>query len=153
MKAYPCRLHHDTPGWVKDGAEFHLRVRVSRRQQIDLIDLYLAGELLAAARRYHELHLWWCELFLIMPDHEHAMLAFPLNSTLAKTVVDWKRGAARFQGVYWQKNFFDHRIRGRNDGAETWHYIRRNSGVKDLCSSEEDWPWWWSRPLQQGGAG
>ncbi|MDB6114553.1 MAG: hypothetical protein JWQ62_1498 [Lacunisphaera sp.] len=62
-------------------------------------------------------------------------------------VRNWKRGAARFQGIKWQDNFFDHRIRSPKEAQEKWRYIRLNPVVKQLCASEDDWPHWWSGSL------
>ncbi|MBI2516879.1 MAG: transposase [Opitutae bacterium] len=151
MQEYPRRLQHNTPAWVKDGALFHIRVRASEEQKRSLIDAALGRELLAAAQRYHELSRWWCELFLLMPDHWHALLLFPREQGMASTMRDWKRGTARFQGVLWQENFFDHRIRTKKSGEEKWRYIRRNPAAKGLCAREGDWPWWWSGALDEGG--
>ena len=144
MHEFPRRLRHDTPGWVKEGALFHVRVRISLHQSIALVDPCLGPELLAAAKRYHDSGRWWCELFLLMPDHWHALLAFPRDSGMATTVRNWKRGTTRFQKMHWQENFFDHRIRDQSKHGEVWHYIRRNPVVKGLCASDEQWPWWWS---------
>jgi putative transposase len=102
----------------------------------------LALELLTAARRYHRLGRWWCELFLLMPDHLHALIVFPRESGMSLTLRDWKRGTALFQDVHWQENYFDHRIRNEEEAREKWDYIRRNPVVKGLCAREDDWPWW-----------
>ncbi len=147
MTEFPRRLHHDTPAWVKAGAVFHVRLRVAPTQATPLVAAELARELLAAARRYHAAGRWWCELILLMPDHLHAMLAFPQSPGMAATLRDWKRATARFQGTKWQENFFDHRVRNDREREETWHYIRRNPVAKQLCAEEEAWPWWWSGVL------
>jgi putative transposase len=144
MQEFGRRLHHKTPGWVKSGSSFHVRIRVDTSQRVDLTDLSLAPHLLAAAERYHELGRWWCELFLLMPDHLHAILAFPPAAAMSAVVRDWKRGVARFQKVTWQDNYFDHRIRHDAEFAETWRYIRRNPVAKWLCRDEITWPWWWT---------
>ncbi len=144
MQEYPRRLHHRTPGWVKESALFHVRVRTLPDQRMELTDPRVGTELLAAAKRYHDAGRWWCELFLLMPDHWHALLAFPRDSGMAPAVRNWKRGTAKFQDIHWQENFFDHRIRNLGKHGETWHYIRRNPVVNGLCASEEQWPWWWS---------
>src|SRR5215207_1576101 len=107
MRATPGRLYHNTPSWVGAGAKFHVRVRAERLQR-SLIAPKVADDLLVAARRYHELNHWSCELFLIMPDHVHAVLSFPNEPGMMMTIRNWKRGSARFQGVTWQEGFFDH---------------------------------------------
>jgi putative transposase len=156
MHEYPGRLHHKTPGWVKDGVIFHIRVRAEKRQMPSLIEPNLATELLKAVRRYHDLGHWWCELFLLMPNHAHALLAFPAEPGMSDTLRNWKRGTTRFQGVEWQEGYFDHRLREGESLRDAWNYIRRNPVVKGLCATEDDWRWWWSaslpNPLLEGGA-
>jgi putative transposase len=152
MKEFPRRLHHGTPGWVKNGALFHIRVRVAPKQPIPLVDPDLGSELLCAAKRYHESARWWCELFLLMPDHWHALLSFPPEAGMSRTLRDWKRGTTRFQNIKWQENYFDHRIRNPKEREETWHYTRRNPTAKGLVAKEDDWPCWWSGTLGASGA-
>jgi len=107
----------------------------------------LAADLIQAAKRYHESGKWWCELFMLMPDHMHALLSFPKKMGMAMTIRNWKRGTARIQKVKWQDNFFDHRIRNDRLRADTWSYIRRNPVAKGLCADEDAWPHWWSGTL------
>lgn len=138
------------PGWVKEGALFHVRLRVDKEQETLLTEPSLAASLLKSAARYHSAGHWWCELFLLMPDHVHALLAFPREPGMSVVIRNWKRGAARLQGVLWQDNYFDHRIRNQAEAQEKWLYIRRNPVVKGLCTTEEVWPHWWSGTLNAG---
>jgi REP element-mobilizing transposase RayT len=147
MSEFPGRLHHAIPCWVKDGALFHIRIRAAAEQRIPLTERILAYELLASAERYHAQGHWWCELFLLMPDHVHALLAFPPEPGMSGAIRNWKRGTARFQGVCWQDNYFDHRLRSPEEKQTTWWYICRNPVVKDLCAHEEEWPYWWPSAL------
>lgn len=144
VSEYPQHLHHATPYWVKDGELFHVRIRTDSSQRFPLTEAGLSRHLLEAAQRYHELGHWWCELFLLMPDHIHALLRFPREPGMTTMLSNWKRGTARFQGVRWQDNFFDHRVRNKAEAAEKWQYIRLNPVVKHLCRGEDDWPHWWS---------
>jgi len=144
MELYPDRLHHDAPSWVKSRALFHIRIRVQLGERGLLDDNVISGAIIRAAKSYHERGKWWCRLFLLMPDHLHAILAFPVNASMSTTVGNWKRGTARLHGCKWQTNYFDHRIRNDRESSETWTYIRRNPVVKGLCAHERDWPWWWS---------
>ncbi len=149
MEHYPQRLHHTTPGWVKEGALFHVRLRVAEGQAGALTEAILATKLLEAAKHYHSAGHWWCDLFLLMPDHVHALLAFPREPGMSVVIRNWKRGAARLQGVRWQENYFDHRVRTQAEAQEKWLYIRRNPVVKGLCASENNWPHWWSGSLRE----
>src|SRR6187402_2412640 len=136
MPDYPERLHHCTPPWVPKCALFHIRIRVAPDTAVPLTHPALSSALLAAAERYHNLGHWWCELFLLMPDHLHALLRFPREIRMAETIRQWKRGSARFQHVRWQENFFDHRLRNEKEAQEKGHYIRLNPVVMGLCASE-----------------
>ena len=148
----PFRLHHKAPSWVKDGSIFHIRIRTDLRQKALLTTPALATDRLKSVQLYHAAGKWWRDLFLLMPDHLHALLAFPREPGMAATIREWKRGAARLQRVKSQENFFDHRLRSDKLGAETWHYIRRNPVVKELCPDEDSWTYWWSGTLAAGGA-
>lgn len=143
VEDFPQRLGHKTPAWVPSGELFHIRIRVGARQTVPLTEAELSAVLLDSAARYHAFGRWWCELFLLMPDHLHALIRFPPEPGMSRTLRDWKRGAARFHGVSWQDNFFDHRLRDAREAQEKWHYIRLNPVVKKLCAREEDWPHVW----------
>ena len=135
-KAYPERLHHAVPAWVESGACFHIRLRAAPGHCASrpLAAPEIAHGLLGAARFYHERQRWHCRLFLLMPDHIHALLAFPMESRMSRVVGEWKHYASRQWNIGWQENFFDHRIRNAHELAEKYAYIRRNPVVKGLCS-------------------
>jgi putative transposase len=115
MPEFPERLYHGTPPWVPSCALFHIRIRVARDNAVPLTDPAISCALLAAAERYQHLGHWWCELFLLMPDHLHALLRFPREARMTETIRQWKRGTARFQHVSWQDNFFDNRLRNEKE--------------------------------------
>src|SRR5687768_15967402 len=129
---WPRRLHHELPGWVKAGTVFHIRLRIAPEQATLLTDAQLAPQLIAAAENYHLRGEWHCLLFLLMPDHIHSLVALAGDKSLATVVGSWKRYTARFLGVKWQVNFFDHRIRHQQELHETWDYILHNPVVKGL---------------------
>ena len=119
---------------------FHTRIRVEATQRYSLTESNLSMELIKAAKCYHYLGYWRCELFLLMPDHLHALLRFPEDQEMTAVVGNWKRGTARFQGVHWQGDFFDHRIRDQHEANEKWHYIRLNPTAKLLCATPSRQP-------------
>jgi REP element-mobilizing transposase RayT len=140
---FPQRLHHATPTWVKSGCRFHIRLRIAPDHRHRLTDPAIGYPLLEAARRYHHSLRWHCRLILLMPDHAHALLGFPTAAHMSRVVGDWKRFTTRSQGIAWQTDFFDHRIRDHHELQETGTYIRRNPVAKRLCACEIDWPWVW----------
>lgn len=135
---------------MKDGGYFHIRVRASGEQKPGLTDPTLAPLLLTAVANYHERQSWHTPLFLLMPDHAHALIAFPLEVRMSTVIGNWKRYTARTLGLKWQINYFDHRIRTNADYEKTWHYILRNPVVKNLCPHPESWPWIWCPSRREG---
>lgn len=97
--------------------------------------------MLAAVAHNHEKLLWHCRLALLMPDHLHAILAFPPAPGLATTLTNWKKFIARQHGVEWQRDFFDHRLRNDQELQEKMSYILMNPVRKGICERVEDWVW------------
>ena len=78
---------------------------------------------------------------LLMPDHLHAIIAFPRESGMRKAVANWKHFLAAHQKIDWQRDFFDHRLRDDHEEQEKTSYILMNPVRRGLCERAEDWPW------------
>jgi len=118
-RGFSKRLHHRVPHWVEDGALFHIRIRlVPSLEQRALIDQQLGPVLLDSARFYEATHRWHITLFLIMPDHLHAILSFGREKAMSCVISDWKRFHKCQHDVIWQEGFFDHRIRDDERGEQ-----------------------------------
>ena len=141
---YPDALRNTTPSWVKAGSVFHLRLRRSEEAEVDLTSPIVGSVLLAAARFYHDLGRWHCRLIVIMPDHLHALLSFPIEARMSQTVGEWKRFTSTRLGFAWQPGFFDHRVRDNESLDLKSAHIRNNPVVRNLCRDPNDWPWRWS---------
>jgi hypothetical protein len=135
------------PPWVSSGALYHIRVRVALDTLTPLTHRPLATALLDSVRFYHESGRWHCALFLLMPDHWHALISFPLEKRMGEVIGDWKRHQFKTHGIAWQTNFFDHRLRNEHSSDEKYTYILNNPAAKKLCAKPEDWPW-----IFKGGA-
>jgi putative transposase len=135
------RLYHKLPVWVSEGEVFHVRIRCDRQHQSVLTELGLAHSVLESVRHYHASGRWWCRLFLLMPDHLHALLAFPRVPGMSMTIRQWKAFHARVNHVKWQDGYFDHRIRNPAELDEKSEYIRQNPVAKGLCAVATEWPW------------
>ncbi len=141
-KVYPRRPHHELPSWVdSSGAVFHVRIRTAKENSVPLTDRSLAPKLLDSVLEYVRRQIRWPSLFLIMPDHIHALLSFDAARRMSRVVGDWKKWNHQENGVLWQDNFFDHRLRHDESLNQKAVYIRRNPVVKGLCSRPEEWPW------------
>src|SRR5207237_5481287 len=90
-RGFPAKLHHDVPNWVEVGALFHIRIVLDRqRPQPPLIEPLLGKSVLDSARFYHEKQRWFITLFVLMPDHLHALLSFPNDQSMSGVIGDWK---------------------------------------------------------------
>ncbi len=83
------------------------------------------------------------DVFLLMPDHVHALLSVPMESALKSTISQWKGFQTKAVGVTWQSGFFDHRLRTDESANEKVHYILNNPVRARLVSRPEDWPHAW----------
>ena len=142
---FPRRLHHTVPPWVEPGALFHIRIALDREvEQRALTDPTLVQAVLDSARFYETKHRWHITLFVLMPDHLHALLSFARDESMSSVIGDWKRFHASKNGVTWQEGYFDHRLRADERGEQLsakMNYIRDNPLAAGLCLKAEDWPW------------
>jgi len=129
-RGFPARLHHRVPHWVEPGAIFHIRFRLDReKDQKPLTDRALGRAILDSAKFYDADMRWHITLFLLMPDHLHAVLSFPRNKSMSEVIRDWKRFHKRVNHVIWQEGYFDHRLRTDERGTQLsakLDYIRQN---------------------------
>ena len=143
------------PPWVDPNSLFHIRIRLDRdKQQTPLTDTLLATTLLKSAEFYDSKFRWHIALFLLMPDHVHALLAFKRDGSMSRVIGNWKHFHARKNRIEWQEGFFDHRLRDDERGEQLQvkvNYIRQNPVVAGLCASAEEWPWVIDRSSQLRG--
>ncbi len=144
-RGFPSKLHHGVPHWVQTGALFHIRIAIDReKEQKPLTAAPLAQALLNSARFYEAKQRWHITLFLLMPDHLHALLSFASDQSMSKIVGHWKHFQSRKHGIIWQEGYFDHRLREDERGEQLsakMNYIRHNPVAAGLCTRAEDWPW------------
>ena len=134
------RLPHDVPQWVPEGSFFFITIKCQPRGCNQLCRAGSGEAVLEAAAHYHRFLRWHCRLMLLMPDHLHAIIAFPREPGIKSTVKFWKRYLARFHRICWQRDFFDHRLRDHQE-LEKVDYILRNPLRWGLCERIEEWPW------------
>jgi putative transposase len=144
-RGFPSKLHHGVPHWVETGSLFHVRVGIDReKQRSPLTAAPFAQRLLDSARYYESKQRWHITLFLLMPDHLHALLSFASDESMSTIVGDWKHFQSRKRGIIWQEGYFDHRLRADECGEQLsakMNYIRQNPIVAGLCTKAEEWPW------------
>ena len=135
------KLYHKPPSWVSAGARFHIRIRTAKAYRASLTDPTLETTIQEAARYYHQQQRWFLYLMVLMPDHLHAVMSFPAEPGMSRTIGMWKHYLHSRVGIEWQENYFDHRLRNDNEFMGKTNYIRMNPVRAGLCASPEDWPW------------
>jgi REP element-mobilizing transposase RayT len=140
---YTPRKHlpHEVPSWVKNGELYFFTLCAQKRAQVDLTEPKIGRCLLDAARYYHKQHRWRARLFLLMPDHLHALISFPSNEVIRKCWRDWKRYTAKQTFVEWQRDILEHRIRSDESWEEKAFYIRQNPVRQKLVKNANLWSW------------
>ena len=100
----------------------------------------IAVPLLDSVRFRNEKFIWFAHLFLVMPDHVHALISFPPSEhSLSETITLWKRWTARQLGIQWQRDFFEHRLRSEESWREKANYILANPARQGLVSESKGW--------------
>lgn len=137
-------LPHDPPLGIGTGGQlFFITICAADRSGQPLIQPGLPEILLEAAQHRHRQGIWYVKVFLIMPDHIHAMIRIPPDGSLKRQVADWKRWTATKSGFRWQRDFFDHRLRGEESERKKADYILQNPVRAGLVSCAEYWPHRW----------
>ncbi|MDA1069553.1 MAG: transposase [Verrucomicrobia bacterium] len=89
------KLPHDVPAWVEQGTTFFITVCCEPKGLNQLCTEEKAPQLYDTIAYRHRLGHWWIRLFLLMPDHCHALLSFSPKVEMRKSISDWKRFTAR----------------------------------------------------------
>src|SRR4030095_15069941 len=100
-----ARLPHEIPSWVSEGSFFFITLHCEARGTNQLCRAGVGDALFAAPAHNHDTFAWHCRLMLLMPDHLHAIIAFPREPGMKKTVANWKHFLATHQKVEWQRDF------------------------------------------------
>ena len=135
------KLPHTIPQWVAEGSWFFITIKCEPPGRNQLCRADVGTAVLAAVRHNHEKLAWYCRLCLLMPDHLHAIIAFPREPGMKTALENWKHYVATHQRVEWQRDFFDRRLRNADELQEKTSYILLNPVRKGLCERIEDWIW------------
>ena len=135
------KLPHTIPQWVAEGSWFFITIKCGPPGRNQLCRADVGTAVLAAVRHNHEKLAWYCRLCLLMPDHLHAIIAFPREPGMKTALENWEHYVATHQRVEWQRDFFDRRLRNADELQEKTSYILLNPVRKGLCERIEDWIW------------
>ncbi|MSU25416.1 MAG: hypothetical protein EXS32_16545 [Opitutus sp.] len=123
------------------GELFFITIHCTTRSRHQLTTPASGGLVMESVGHYHASGRWFARLFLLMPDHAHALLAFPSDESMRPVIADWKRYTARHAGIKWQRDFLDLRIREGENWQLKADYIRANPVRQGLAPHIADWPW------------
>jgi len=132
-------MPHTVPPWVESGTLYFITMCSLPRGENQLCRPDTAKNLLDSVRFYHEGGRWFARLFLLMPDHAHALLAIPVCERMSEVVRNWKQYTARQFGVRWQRGYFDHRLRNHEQWELKAEYIRENPVRARLVTEANQW--------------
>jgi REP element-mobilizing transposase RayT len=139
------RLPHEVPLWVNPAEEIYfitICCQPQHHNQLAITDT--AAAIFETVRFRNAQRMWFAYLFLLMPDHVHALISFPPTRRPLKAVISgWKEWTAKRIGIHWQRDFFEHRLRREESRRQKADYILNNPIRAGLVARAEDWPYVW----------
>ena len=135
-------LPHDLPLWVDPQRKIYfITINCRERFSNQLASPEISARIFETVRHRQENFLWWPHLFLLMPDHLHALISFPPSGQPVQSVISqWKEWTAKAIGIVWQRDFFEHRLRRDESRRQKADYILENPVRKSFVARPEDWP-------------
>jgi REP element-mobilizing transposase RayT len=140
------RLNHEIPEWVNRDATFFVTICALDRRVNTFCHPELGQIVLDSIRWRNEKKIWYCDIVVLMPDHVHLVLHFADEISMTKAIRDWKSWLAKQQGIRWQENYFDHRLRGTEGYGEKAEYVLLNPVRAGFVKRPQDWPYLWLPP-------
>jgi REP element-mobilizing transposase RayT/mono/diheme cytochrome c family protein len=143
------KLPHGRPLWLRPEDEiFFITVCCQERKRNQLCRSKIARAIFESVEFRNRNQIWWTHLVVLMPDHLHALVAFPYEQPMTQIIADWKRFLATKLDLDWQRDFFDHRLRRDESFTEKADYIRANPVRAGLVTQSDDWPYFWTPSLE-----
>jgi REP element-mobilizing transposase RayT len=138
------RLPHGIPVWARHEAILFVTICCATRGANQLCHDPVATPIWESIEWRQRRGDWFVHLWLLMPDHLHALVSFPAERDPVRVIANWKEIMAKKAGVHWQRDFFDHRLRSGESLQQKAGYIRQNPVRKGLVSQAEDWKFVWN---------
>ncbi|HVO79462.1 MAG TPA: transposase [Terriglobales bacterium] len=102
------------------------------------------AQIVSDALRYFDGQRYRLHAWCIMPNHVHVLLALTDGTELDSVLHSWKSFTAKkinrrlgVEGVFWQREYYDHLIRNDDDFERVVRYIAENPAKAGL----KNWPW------------
>ncbi|MGM0659230.1 MAG: REP-associated tyrosine transposase [Pseudomonadota bacterium] len=124
---------------------------VTRRRRAIFGDQYAIDALRSAMRQVRRNRPFDVEGIVVLPDHLHCILRLPEGDTdFSGRWREIKKACSRSvapisdhrrERTLWQRRFWEHAIRDRNDWRRHMDYIHYNPVKHGLVTHPGDWPW------------
>jgi menaquinone-specific isochorismate synthase len=108
----------------------------------------IIAEELANTLRHFDLKRYRLFAWCIMPNHVHVVARLFPGEKLAAVVYSWKSFSAKHanrvrgaHGAFWQREYYDHLIRGEEEFGRAVRYVAENPAKANL----RHWKWVWVR--------
>jgi REP element-mobilizing transposase RayT len=141
MRRHPNKLPHNIPLWVDPHTQIYfITINCKSRLLNQLAHDQMARDLFETVGYRQQQNLWWPHVFLLMPDHLHALISFPPSEKPLRLIVSkWKEWTAKQFGIEWQDDFFEHRLRHEESRREKAQYILENPVRRGLVAQPQNW--------------
>ena len=112
------KLPHDIPSWVPDDERYFITINSKPRGKDQLCRQGRAEMLMQSIDVYENIQRWYVWLMVVMPDHLHMIACFDRERGIRQTIKAWKGYHAKYLGIVWQPDFFEHRLRNDAEFVE-----------------------------------
>jgi putative transposase len=138
-------LPHEIPLWIDPNREvYFITIKCEKRGLNQLAEANIARALYETVEFRQRNCTWWCYVFLLMPDHVHALMSFPnTGKRVQLRISKWKEWTAKKFALHWQRDYFEHRLRREESLEEKSDYILANPVRKGLVNAAHEWPYIW----------
>lgn len=141
------RIYRRLPRWDYPGYGYFLNICTIDRRPI-FNDPALAEAMLGLYVARRDKGKFLLHGYVIMPDHYHVIIS-PRNQPSISGIVrkihsDFDRdylAPLGFPKRLWQRRFFDHLIRDKEDFLTRLNYCHNNPAEAELVEDILDWPW------------
>jgi putative transposase len=128
-----------------------------RRRHLD--DDWAKGIVVSILHDQLKKHDGKCVGFVVMPDHVHAIVWFPISDQLSSFMKQWKRcssilikkGQEKYLVQYrrkvdriepiWQRKYYSFNLHSADKIEEKLEYMHNNPVNKSMVARPEDWPY------------
>jgi len=130
---------------------YYLTIVTHRRNPILIDNIDLLRESFRESKRYYQYHI---DAIVVLPDHIHMIITPKVTTDYPKIVkaikynfstrldIDevqsYSRRKRKFKPI-WQKRYYEHTIRDKNDYLRCLEYMQNNPTKHNLVNDSKEW--------------